>query len=388
MLGHDDAAIGSSPDEWFTRVHPDDLAAVQSRRWPRTWRAPAGTTSPSTGCCTGTATFRWFLCRGAAIRNESGTATRLAGSLTDVTDAKVADALTGLPEPRAVRRPAGPRDQADRAAPEDPLRAARVRARSLQGAQRQSRPGDGGSAARRDLAPAAGEPARDRRDHPHADTASRWPASPATSSRCSSRTSPTRATPRASAERLRAALERPFEVDGRQVFTSASAGIAVSASGYSRPEEILRDASIALQRAKTRRVPLRDLRRRRCGAAPRRGLQMETDLRQAIEDRAFEVHYQPIVEIASGRIAGVEALVRWRHPERGLVSADRLHPARGRDGDDPPARPADAWKRRAGRWPRGSSEFGADAPGRGVRQRVQPPVRGRGAGGPDRGDPA
>ena len=96
MLGCEDAAVGSSPDEWFTRIHRDDLAGVRETLAAHL-AGPAGHYESEHRMLHTDGTFRWVLCRGAAIRNESGTATRLAGSLTDVTSAKIADPLTGLP---------------------------------------------------------------------------------------------------------------------------------------------------------------------------------------------------------------------------------------------------------------------------------------------------
>jgi PAS domain S-box-containing protein len=96
MLGCEEVEIGSTPEAWFSRVHHEDLAGVQE--------ALAAHLSSGTGnyesehrMLHGDGTFRWVLCRGAAVRNEAGVATRLAGSLTDITDAKLADPLTGLP---------------------------------------------------------------------------------------------------------------------------------------------------------------------------------------------------------------------------------------------------------------------------------------------------
>jgi EAL domain-containing protein (putative c-di-GMP-specific phosphodiesterase class I) len=128
------------------------------------------------------------------------------------------------------------------------------------------------------------------------------------------------------AERLRVALQEPFEVDGHQMFVSATAGIAVSTTGYERPEDVLRDAAIALNRAKdegTSPCEIFDPAMRQRAIAR---LHLETDLRHAIESQAFEVHYQPIVSLRTGRIAGFEALVRWRHPVRGLVGPNEFIP--------------------------------------------------------------
>ena len=129
------------------------------------------------------------------------------------------------------------------------------------------------------------------------------------------------------AERLLRELERPFEVDGNEVFASASVGIAISAEGYDRPEDLLRDADTALNRAKESgkgryEVFDQDMHRR---AIER--LALEADLRHALDRDEFVLHYQPIVAAATGRITGVEALVRWRHPRHGLLQPDAFIPA-------------------------------------------------------------
>ena len=124
------------------------------------------------------------------------------------------------------------------------------------------------------------------------------------------------------AVRLRQALERPFDIDGHQLFTSASVGITVSTFGYQHSEDVLRDATTALHRAQldpTSGCELFDPAMRDQAVAR---LRLETDLRQGIDENAFVVHYQPIVELESGRIVGFEALVRWNHPRRGLLGPD------------------------------------------------------------------
>ena len=123
-------------------------------------------------------------------------------------------------------------------------------------------------------------------------------------------------------EYLRASLRQPFDVDGHQVFTSAAVGITFSATGYTRSEDALQDAAIALQRAKLDDAAPVEVFDPAMRERPVARLRMETDLRLAVERQEFEVYYQPIVALASGRISGFEALARWRHPERGLISPD------------------------------------------------------------------
>ena len=118
--------------------------------------------------------------------------------------------------------------------------------------------------------------------------------------------------------------------------------------GYEQPEDLLRDADIAMYRAKAtaaRRATRSST--SRCTRAPSTLLQLETDLRRASSASEFRVHYQPIVALATGRLAGFEALVRWQHPQRGARVARRLHPGRRGDRADRADRAAGCCARRA-----------------------------------------
>ncbi|GAA6618330.1 EAL domain-containing protein [Scytonema sp. NUACC26] len=121
------------------------------------------------------------------------------------------------------------------------------------------------------------------------------------------------------ADRIHQALSLPFHLDGQEVFTTASMGIALSV-GYDRPEDLLRDADTAMYRAKALGRGRYELFNPGMYANAVARLQLETDLRRALDRQEFQVYYQPIVSLTSGRITGFEALIRWQHPERGLVS--------------------------------------------------------------------
>jgi diguanylate cyclase (GGDEF)-like protein len=121
------------------------------------------------------------------------------------------------------------------------------------------------------------------------------------------------------AQRLQENVERPLCLDGHDVCTTVSIGIALSATGYDRPEDLLRDADIAMYRAKALGRARYEVFDTAMHARAMARLQLETDLRRAIERHEFRLHYQPIVSLATGLIAGFEALVRWQHPERGLI---------------------------------------------------------------------
>ncbi len=123
------------------------------------------------------------------------------------------------------------------------------------------------------------------------------------------------------AQRIGGELEVPFELRGREVYSSASIGIALSTRETASGEELLRDADTAMYRAKGRGRAGYAIFDARMHAQVRSQLELETDLRHALEKRQFEVFYQPIVILQTGAVAGFEALVRWRHPRRGVLPA-------------------------------------------------------------------
>ena len=128
------------------------------------------------------------------------------------------------------------------------------------------------------------------------------------------------------AERIQRELVEPFAVEGEEVFLTASLGIVLSTSGHSRPEDLLRDADTAMYRAKAAgrgRYELFDpVMRDRARAR----LALETSLRRAAAREEFRLHYQPILSLKDGRLFGFEALLRWDHPERGLVAPGEFIP--------------------------------------------------------------
>jgi diguanylate cyclase (GGDEF)-like protein/PAS domain S-box-containing protein len=122
------------------------------------------------------------------------------------------------------------------------------------------------------------------------------------------------------AERLQREVTTPINVGGLEVFTSVSVGIALSSTGYELPEDVLRDADTAMYRAKAAGKARHEIFDTAMHARAVALLQLETDLRRAVERGEFVVYYQPIVSLADDSIRGFEALVRWQHPERGLVT--------------------------------------------------------------------
>jgi diguanylate cyclase (GGDEF)-like protein/PAS domain S-box-containing protein len=126
-------------------------------------------------------------------------------------------------------------------------------------------------------------------------------------------------------ERIEERFEDPFVLNGREIFVTTSTGVAVGAAQVRAPENLLRDADIAMYRAKAELTSYRVFDPVMHEEALAR-MELERDLRQAIVNREFAVHYQPIVDVHDGTPWGVEALVRWRHPARGLLAPDTFVP--------------------------------------------------------------
>lgn len=122
-----------------------------------------------------------------------------------------------------------------------------------------------------------------------------------------------------SAEALLSSLSAPFQVDGASVRLMASCGMALSTEN-STPDSIIREAEIALFQAKKRGKQTAVLFEEWMGVEARQRFEVEREMGDALEQRAFIVHFQPLVDLPSGQISGAEALVRWKHPSLGIVS--------------------------------------------------------------------
>ncbi|MEX0690407.1 MAG: EAL domain-containing protein [Gemmatimonadales bacterium] len=120
------------------------------------------------------------------------------------------------------------------------------------------------------------------------------------------------------AHRVLQALETRFELDGHELFMSGSIGIAIGTTEYHTPEEVLRDADIAMYRAKSRGVGRYELFDKTMHQRAVELLELETGLRRALDRDELRLHYQPILGPAE-QIHGFEALMRWEHPTRGLL---------------------------------------------------------------------
>jgi diguanylate cyclase (GGDEF)-like protein/PAS domain S-box-containing protein len=318
MLGCQESDIEDSVEAWFARVHPEDREQLETALRMHL-KGQTEHFEHEHRMLHQDGTYRWVLSRGLAVCDHTGNVTRMAGSQTDITERKVADGLTGLPNrilfmerlAHALERVKQHKDSMfavlfldlDRfkvindslghVVGDQLLIALAHRLETgLRSSDTVARLGGIPTMAR-----LGGDEFTILLDEIHN-------VSDAT----------------CVAERLQQQLTAPFTISGHEVFTTASMGIALSATGYDRPEDILRDAETAMYRAKNRGKACHEVFDTDMYARAVTLLQVEIDLRRAVERQEFLVFYQPIVHLERGQLVGFEALVRWRHPQRGLVS--------------------------------------------------------------------
>ena len=128
------------------------------------------------------------------------------------------------------------------------------------------------------------------------------------------------------ADRLVAAVSKPFQVEGREIVVSVSVGVVMGDARYLRAADMIRDADTAMYRAKDGGRARAEVFDTSMLVAAEERLVVESDLRRALERSEFTLHYQPIVTLSDQRLCGFEALVRWQHPVRGLVAPDGFIP--------------------------------------------------------------
>jgi len=122
--------------------------------------------------------------------------------------------------------------------------------------------------------------------------------------------------------RIEAELAKPLIFEGREIFVTSSIGIALSSERLGTPEEVLRDADLAMYHAKAKGKARHEIFDCSMSAPALDRMDLEMDLRSAITNRDFRLHYQPILRLETGRIVEVEALIRWQHEKRGLLQPD------------------------------------------------------------------
>jgi diguanylate cyclase (GGDEF)-like protein/PAS domain S-box-containing protein len=315
MLGYAEADVSDRAEEWLRLVHQEDRERLRGKlQMHRDGATPYFEHEHRMLHKDGG--YRWMLSRGFALRDAAGTAYRMAGAQTDVNDRRSYDALTGLPNKalflerveRALARARHPGGELfavlfldlDRFKNINDSLGHLAGDRLLVGfGQRLEtcvRPSDMIARFGGDEFALLVHGISDAGEAAHV------------------------------AERIHKALRLPFEVAGHEIYASGSIGIALSATGYEHAEELLRDADTAMYRAKgagRARFEVFDQAMREHVTAVMR---TENDLRRALDRDELRAHYQPIVDLQSGEIRAFEALVRWQHPERGLLAPAEFVP--------------------------------------------------------------
>jgi diguanylate cyclase (GGDEF)-like protein/PAS domain S-box-containing protein len=311
MIGLPAAGGIGRPEEWIDRVHPDDVAGLKEALKAHV----SGTTEHfqhEHRVRHEDGTYRWFLCRGVAAPGAGRRPVRIAGSLTDTTDRVIAqerlrsagflDPLTGLPNRADFVEGLGRRldefkqrrrderfavlyldldrfkvvnDSLGHLVGDELLVAVSRRLESC------LREGDS-------LARLGGDEFAILLNQVGDEQQAK-----------------------AVAFRIQKVLSAPLQVGGREVFTSASIGIAFGQAQYTNPDGIMRDADTAMYHAKAHGKARHELFDADMRARTRDRLGLESDLRHAVDGNDFEVHYQPIVSLASGMCVGFESLIRW-----------------------------------------------------------------------------
>lgn len=327
LLGYCEFQISDHLSEWLDRIHESDRTRVQMELQAHL-DGERDRFESEHRIYHADGQLRWVLCRGLAARNEAGRVYRLVGSMSDITERKsveaqllhdaLHDTLTGLPNRALLIDRLG---QAIAQTQRHPNRLFAVLFLDL----------DRFKIVNDSLGHLAGDQllmaiaARLQTCVSPGDTVARLGGDEFTIL-LNDLHQPTIALQ--IAEQIQAQLQQPFTVDGHDFAITTSIGIALSNAGYTQPGDILRDADLAMYQAKKAGKAQHVLFSPAMHDQVLHQLQLERDLRRAL-DRAYDpeatprelsLFYQPIVDLATGWVTGFEALVRWQHPERGMIS--------------------------------------------------------------------
>ena len=325
MLGFEENEISQIPDEWFDRIHEEDKDRLRTML-DAYLNNDTSSFEVEYRIKHFNETYRWMLIRGLAVRDSNGKAYRVAGSQTDITDKKLSeeksihdalhDMLTGLANRTLfldrirqilMKRERNPKLQfAVIYIDLDRFRLVNESLGHVHGDELIILTGNRlkGSVQPGDTVARLGgdEYSILMEDINNVNQAIEL------------------------AEKIQSALSKPFSLGDKEVFSSGSMGIAYSNIDYERPEEILRDAELAMYKAKRlgkSKSVLFDKNFRRSPISP---IDLDTDLRRALDRNEMSIHYQPIISLRDGSISGFEALLRWKHRIRGNISPSEFIP--------------------------------------------------------------
>jgi len=321
LLGYAEGELSNEPREWFDRVHPDDIDALRANiKAHLDGLTPVHEFEHRVKHKNGR--WRWVLSRGLSHRDEWGRATQMAGSLTDISRRKAFehrlqhDSVTGLASRMTLMERLATTIETSKRKKDygfavlflnlDRFKVVNDSIGLESGDRVLSQLGERllGCVGSNHLVCRYGGDEfailmENLDDFAEADRVSRA---------------------------IHDALTRPFNLDGHEVFTTVSVGITRSSMGYDRPADVIRDVGVAINEAKRTgkgRTVTFDTHMRLEAVSQ---LRLQTAIRQAVDREEFEVHYQPIVSLETLQLTGFEALVRWRHPRRGIVPPDEFIP--------------------------------------------------------------
>ena len=322
LQGGDELSV---PATWFDRVHPEDQVGLDQALNAHL-RGDSPYLEHEFRMRNGVGQAIWTLCRGVAIRDATGRATRIAGSLTDISDRKLAEArlvhevlhdtLTGLPNRTLFLDRLGLTLKQQR---RDPKRTFAVLFLDL----------DGFKTINDSLGHAAGDELliefgkRLSMFLRPGDSVARLGGDEFAIllTDISGINEATRV-----AERIHDLLSLKFVIGDKEVYATASIGIALSEPKYERPGDMLRDADMAMYRAKSSRTGSYSVFHSVMYESALQRLELETDLRSALSRNELVTYYQPIVSLDQLQVLGFEALLRWFHPVRGVIGPDVFIP--------------------------------------------------------------
>ena len=318
MLGYSEDAIGHDPLEWISRIHPDDkksfLAELDAHKASKSPHFKSEYRMKIAG-----EGYRWMMCKCLSVRDENNIVYRMTGSQTDINNRKLAeeklvfdavhDALTGLPNRilfldrlnHCIELSSRRKNYSFAVLYLD-LNRFKIINDSL------------GHLLGDQLLIEVGS--RIKQVVRKGDTLSRL-GGDEFAILCEQIEDISVATNLAN--RIQKELAKPIDLEGQKVVVGCSIGLTDSSIGYERPEDMLRDADTAMYRAKLRAGSGYEIFDLTMHEKVMNVLQIESDLRQALGTEQFDVHYQPIVEIKEETVSGFEALIRWNHPQRGLL---------------------------------------------------------------------
>ena len=327
LFGCEDQPIGTSTEEWFSRIHEEDRARVQfeleacladtrQNQFVSEYRIQHKSRD-----------YRWVLTRGAIIRSAEGVAIRVVGSLTDITASKAFDTVTGLPNRLLFVESLA---ETIRDAAKNPEKRYALLFLDLDRFKvvNDSLGHLAGDALLERVARRLEAAVRVSKDRANPDKVARFGLARFGGDEFAVLLSSVNNIndPVLVAMRLLDRIRAPFQIGDREVFIGLSIGIAVGDSRYLSSSDILRDADTAMYRAKSAGGGRYQVFTEGMRTDAQERLELESDLRRALQNKELVLCFQPKVQLNTGGVAGFEALVRWRHPKHGMISPAKFIP--------------------------------------------------------------